>query len=84
MRVDVAHLILEALGDADDQVVDDGPYCPQGGDTLAGAVVDFDRDYILLGQGEVDADVAQVLGKLASGALDCDLSCLDGDLDCVP
>lgn len=35
MGVDVAHLVLEAFGDANDQVVDDGAYCAESSDILA-------------------------------------------------
>jgi hypothetical protein len=42
MRVHVAHLVLEAPGHADDEVLDDGFHRADGGDVLAGAVVQFD------------------------------------------
>ena len=42
MGVDVAHLVLVAFGHAGDQVLDDGLDGTEGGDVLAGAVVDFD------------------------------------------
>lgn len=47
MRVDVAHLVLEALCDTGDHVVDDGLDGSQGGDILAVAVVDLDGDGVL-------------------------------------
>ena len=65
MSVDVAHLVLEAAGDADEEVVDQRPDCPEGGDALAGAVVDLDRDHVLLGRREVDRNVVEVLNELA-------------------
>lgn len=65
VSVDVAHLVLEALGDTNDQVVDDGTDGTQGSDTLAGTVVQLDRDNILLGAAESDSDVGEVLNKLA-------------------
>jgi hypothetical protein len=65
MGVDVAHLVLEAFGDADDQVVDEGADGAEGGDILSVAVVDLDGDDVLLGLGEVDSQVAQVLDELA-------------------
>lgn len=46
-------------------------------------MVDLDRDGVLLGVPEVDGQVAEVLGELASGTLDGDDSGLDGDLDCA-
>lgn len=81
MGIDVTHLVLEALGDADDQVVDEGPDGTESGNILTVAVVDLDTDQVLLDDGEVDRKMAEVLGELASGALDCDESGLDGDLD---
>lgn len=65
MGVDIAHLVLVALGDADDQVVDDRPDGAEGGDILAAAVVDLDVDDVLAGLREVDGDVAQALGELS-------------------
>lgn len=83
VSVDVSHLVLVALRYADDQVVDVSADSSESGDVLAGAVVDLDVDDILLGLGEVDSQVAQVLGKLASGTLDGDIPRLDVDLDCI-
>ena len=83
VSVDVSHLVLVALRYADDQVVDVSADSSESGDVLAGAVVDLDVDDILLGLGEVDSQVAQVLGKLASGTLDGDIPRLDVDLDCT-
>ena len=65
VSVDVSHLVLVALRYTDDQVVDVGADGSEGGDVLAGAVVDLDVDDILLGLGEVDSQVAQVLDKFA-------------------
>lgn len=65
MGVDVSHLVLEALRDTDDQVVDVGSDGSEGSDILARAVVDLDADDILLWLGEVDSQMAQVLGELA-------------------
>lgn len=65
MGVDVAHLVLEALGDTDDQVVDDGADGTEGGDALADTVVHLNRDDILLGAAEGDGDVGEVLDELA-------------------
>jgi hypothetical protein len=65
MCVDVSHLILEALGNANDQVVDDGSDGSEGSNVLSRAVVEFDVDHIFLGVGEVDGQVVQVLRELA-------------------
>lgn len=65
MCVDVSHLVLESLGDTDDQVVDERSDCAEGGDVLSGTVVQFDLDDILLGMREVDRQVVEVLGELA-------------------
>ena len=67
MGVDVAHLVLEALGDTDDHVVDQGADGTEGGDVLAGTVVKLDVDDILLWVVEVDCDVGEVLDELACG-----------------
>lgn len=83
MGVNVSHLVLEALGDTDDQVVQDGADSTEGGDVLADAVVDVDGDDVGLGLGEADGDVGQVLDQLAAGALDGDLASLDVHLDCL-
>jgi len=82
MGIDVAHLVLEALGHTNDEVRDEGADGAEGGDILAVAVVDLNADNVLLDQGEGDSHVAQVLDKLATGPLDGDESRLDGDLDC--
>lgn len=81
MGVDVAHLVLEALGDTDDHVVDDGADGAQSGDVVTLAMVNLDGDDALLGLAEVDGDVAEVLDELASGSLDGDDSRLDRDRD---
>jgi hypothetical protein len=65
MCVDVSHLVLEALGDAGDQVVDERSDCAERGDILSGTVVQFDLDDILLGMREVDRQVVEVLCELA-------------------
>lgn len=65
VSVDVAHLVLEAPGDTDDQVVDKGANGTEGSDTLAGAVVHLDGDDILLGAAKGDGNVGEVLDELA-------------------
>jgi len=70
MGVDVAHLVQEAAGNTDDQVVDDGADGAEGSNTLASTVVQLDRDNVLLGATEGNGDVGQVLDELAAGALD--------------
>lgn len=65
MCVHESHLVLEALGDANDQVVDEGSDRSEGGDILPGAVVQLDVDEILLGVREVDSQVAEVLREFA-------------------
>jgi hypothetical protein len=82
MGVDVAHLVLEPLGHASDEVVDDGPDGTEGGNVLADAMVDLDANQVLLGGREADGDVAQVLDELAAGALDRNEPRLNRDLDC--
>lgn len=81
MGVDVSHLVLEALGDTNDQVVDEGSYSSEGSDILADTVVNLDGDLVLLGDGEVDSQVAEILDQLAAGTLNGDNSRLNADLD---
>ena len=81
MGVDVAHLVLETLGDTNDHVVDDGADGAQSGDVLTLAMVNLNGNNALLGLTKVDGDVAEVLDELASGSLDGDNSRLDRDLD---
>ena len=82
MSVDVSHLVLKPLRDADDEVVDEGADGAQGGDALAVAVVHFDVDDIFRWVREADAQVAQVLAEFAPRALDGDVAGFDLDFDC--
>lgn len=82
MGVDVAHLVLEALGDTNDQVVDQSTDSSESSDILASTVVDLNSDDVLLGVREVDGQVGQVLRQLATGTGDGDLAGLDLDGDC--
>jgi hypothetical protein len=65
MCVDVSHLVLEALRDTDDQVVDESADCAEGGDVLSSTVVQLDVDDILLRVREVDRQMVEVLGEFA-------------------
>ncbi len=65
MGVDVAHLVLEALGHADDEVVDEGADGAESGDVLAYAMVQLDVDDVLFRLGEADGDVVETLGEFA-------------------
>ena len=65
VSVDVAHLVLEALGNTDDQVVDEGTNGTKGSDSLADTVVHLNGDDILLGAAEGNSDVGEVLDELA-------------------
>lgn len=60
MRIHVTHLVLVALGDANDQIVDDGLDSAEGSDILARAVVDLDLDDRFLGQREAHRDVREI------------------------
>lgn len=63
MGVDVSHLVFESLGDTNDQVVNQGSDCAEGSDILAGTVVKLDIDNFLLWVGEVDCQMAEILGE---------------------
>ena len=65
MGVDVTHLVFEANGDTLDKVVDDSADGTEDSDTLAGAVVQLDRDGVLFGTAERDRKVGEILYELA-------------------
>jgi len=65
MCVDVSHLVLVALGDTNDQVVDKSPDSSKSSDILASTVVQFDIDDILLWVGEVDGQMLEILNEFA-------------------
>lgn len=67
MGIDVSHFVPVALGDADDEVVDDGFDGAERGDILAAAVVDLDRDDVFAGQGEADSEVREIFCEFACG-----------------
>ena len=54
MGVDVAHFVLEAEGDANDKIVDDGLDGAQGSYSFTRAVVEFDVDKGSRGLREAD------------------------------
>ena len=54
MCVDVSHLVSESLGDADDQILNDGSDRAERGDILADTVVELDDDDVLLGVRKAD------------------------------
>lgn len=61
MCVDISHLILEALRDADYQVVDEGLDCAKCSYTLASAVVQFDVDDVSGWVREADGQMCHIL-----------------------
>ena len=69
MCVHESHLVLEALRDTDDQVVNDCTDRSEGSDVLSRTVVQFDDDDILLGLGEVDRQMVEVLGEFACSSI---------------
>lgn len=83
MGVDVTHLVLEALGDTNDHVVDERTDGTESGDVLAGTVVHLDLDGGGIGLLEGDGQVTKVLLEGATGTLNGDLAGLDRDLDCT-
>lgn len=83
MGVDVTHLVLEALGDTNDHVVDERTDGTESGDVLAGTVVHLDLDGGGIGLLEGDGQVTKVLLEGATGTLNGDLAGLDSDLDCT-
>lgn len=69
--IDVAHLVLVALGDTDDHVVDESADGAEGSDTLAVAMVEFNGDDTLLCERETDGQVTEVLDELACSMCEC-------------
>lgn len=65
MGVHETHLVLVSLRHAGDEVRDERPDGPEGGDALAGAVVHLDLEHILGRVREADGDVAERLLELA-------------------
>jgi len=65
MGVDVAHLVLEALCDTDDHVVDERADSSQAGDLFAHTMVELNVDGVWLGACEADREMAEVLYELA-------------------
>lgn len=65
MGIDISHLILEALRNADNQVVDEGFDGSERCNILAGTMMQFDIDDVFRRMGEADRKMSQVLRKLA-------------------
>lgn len=65
MGVDISHFILEALRNADNQVVYDGFDSPECSNILAGTMMQFDTDEVFRRMGEANREMGQVLRKLA-------------------
>jgi hypothetical protein len=65
MGIDVSHLVLVALGDANNQVVDEGSDCAEGSDIFPCAVVKLDVDDVLGWVGEGDSKMAKVFCEFA-------------------
>jgi hypothetical protein len=65
MGIDVSHFVFVAFSDTDYEVVDESLNSSESCDILAGAVVDFDRDFFLRGQGKADCEVGKVFGQFS-------------------
>ena len=65
MGVDVSHLVLEALRNADDQVVDECSDRSESSDALARAVVEFDINDVFGGVREGDGEMSEVFGEFS-------------------
>ena len=79
MGIHVAHLVLEALGNTGDHVVDDRADGADGGNVLASTVVDDEAKLVLTIELDLNVQVTEVLVKLTTGALDVDNARLDVD-----
>jgi hypothetical protein len=65
MGVDVSHLVLISLGDANDHVVDQRPDGSKSSDVLPCAMVQLDVDDALRGVRKGHCEMTEVLGELA-------------------
>jgi hypothetical protein len=81
MGIDVSHLVLEALGDTNDHVVDKGLDGSQSSDVLSVSVDDSQLDLSVGNLVEGDVDVTEVLLKSASWASHLDDTSLDVNVD---
>lgn len=79
--MDATHLVLEALGDTDNYVVDDGLDGANGSDLFAVAVDDSDLDLVVVDLVEGDVNVTKVVLQGATGTGDGHLAGLDLDSD---
>jgi hypothetical protein len=77
MGIYVTHLVFETLGNTGDHVVNNGSDSADASNVLAVAVVDDELELVLTNGLDLHVEVAQVLGKLAAGALDGDNAGLD-------
>lgn len=80
--VDKAHLVLEALGDTEDQVVDVRADGADAGDVLLVSEPDLDND-LSLSNVDVRGEVLERAGEGSTGANNGDHTGPDGDGDCV-
>ena len=65
MGVDVSHLVLEALRNAGDQVIDECSDRSEGSDALTRAVVEFDINDVFGGVREGDGEMSEVFGEFS-------------------
>lgn len=65
MRIDVSHFVLVPLGNAGDEVVDNGLDRAEGCHIFPAAVVDLDSDNAFAGKGKADGKVGEVFCQLA-------------------
>ncbi len=54
MGVDISHFVFVTSSDTDYEIVDESLDCSKSCDILAGAVVDFDRDFFWRREREAD------------------------------
>ena len=83
MRVDVTHLVLVALGDTGDQVLDKRLDGPESSDRLADTMVKLNEDRGRSPGVEGDGKVLEVLGEDSARSGDSDETRLDDDRDWI-
>jgi hypothetical protein len=77
MGIDVTHLVLEALGNANDHVVDNGSDGSDACDMLAVAMVHDKFELVIFNKLDFHVEVTKVLCQFASWSLDGDYTGLD-------
>lgn len=81
VSIHITHLVLEALGDTSDHVVDNRANSTDSSNMLTSTVVDSEEKSVLVGKLDLNVQVTQVLGQSATGTSDSNETRLDTDFN---